>query len=147
MSATVRIALTAASLSILTPWVSTAAELRHLQGSWEGVSEGHEAEGKVSITVTGNTLYFRGLKPTQRYAATVTLPAGTAPQQLHATLKDGPSPKEIGTVVYAILKIENGTLTLAGISASDAQSPRRAGHDPFENNSMFRYDLRRVPRK
>ena len=79
-------ALTAASLSILTPWVSTAAELRHLQGSWEGVSEGHEAEGKVSITVTGNTLYFRGLKPTQRYAATVTLPAGTAPQQLHATL-------------------------------------------------------------
>ena len=48
----------------------------------------------------------------------------------------------------AIFKIENGTLTLAGISASAVQSPRPLGQDPgFENNSMFRYDLRKVQPK
>ena len=48
-------------------------------------------------------------------------------------------------VVFAIFKIENGTLTLAGISASAVQSPRPSGQDPgFANNSLFRYDLRKV---
>ena len=159
MRMTIRMALAVTTLSILMPWAlvcteaaspspSTAAELQRLQGSWEGVVEGHETEGKVSITITGNALRFQGLKPTQRYAATVTLPAGTDPQQLHATIQDGPGPKDIGQVVFAIFKIENGTLTLAGISESAVQSPRPSGQDPgFENNSMFRYDLRKVPPK
>lgn len=159
MTRTMKVALALTTLSILMPRAlvcteagspspSTSAALQRLQGSWEGVLEGHEAEGKVSITITGNTLHFQGLKPTQRYAATFTLPAGTDPQQLHATIKDGPGPKEIGQVVFAIFKIENGTLTLAGISESAVQSPRPSGQDPgFENNSMFRYDLRKVQPK
>jgi hypothetical protein len=48
-------------------------------------------------------------------------------------------------VVFAILKIQNGTLTLAAISDSAVQSPRPFGQDPgFENNSVFRYDLRKT---
>jgi hypothetical protein len=101
----------------------------------------------VSITITGNSLHFQGLKPTERYDTTFTLPAGTDPQQLHATIKDGPGPEAIGKVVFAILKIENGTLTLAGISASALQSPGPSGQAGFENNSMFRYDLRKVQPK
>ena len=156
----IKTALAVTTLSVLMPWAlvcaeagspspAPAAELQRLQGSWEGVLEGHETEGRVSITITGNTLQFQGLKPTQRYAATFTLPAGTDPQQLHATIKEGLGPKDVGQVVFAIFKIENGTLTLAGISESDAQSPRLSGKDPgFENNSLFRYDLRKVrPKK
>jgi tRNA (Thr-GGU) A37 N-methylase len=43
------------------------------------------------------------------------------PQQLHATIKDcsPPSPNAIGTVVFAIFKIESGTLTLAEVDGSD----------------------------
>jgi uncharacterized protein (TIGR03067 family) len=159
MKPTIKMALAVTTLSILVLWAlvctqagtlspSTAAELQRLQGSWEGALEGHETEGKVSITITGNALHFQGLKPTERYQATFTLPAGTDPQQLHATIKDGPAPKDIGKVVFAIFKIENGTLTLAGISPSAVQSPRPLGEDPgFENNSMFRYDLRKLQPK
>ncbi len=156
---TIKMTLSVTTLSILVPCVvvrtqaqalsrSTAAELQRLQGTWEGGLEGHETEGKVSITITGNTLHFQGLKPTERYQATFTLPAGTDPQQLHATIKGGPVPKDIGKVVVAIFKIEHETLTLAGISASAVQSPRSFGQDPaFENNSMFRYELRKVQPK
>ena len=159
MKVTIKIALAVTTLSILMPWAlvctqagtlspSTAAELQRLQGSWEGVLEGHETEGKVSITITGNSLHFQGLKPIERYSATFTLPARTDPQQLHATIKDGPGPEVLGKVVFAILRIENGTLTLAGISANAVQSPRPSGQDPgFANNSMFRYDLRKVQPK
>ena len=69
---TIKMALAFTPLSILVPWAlvcahagtlsaSTAAELQRLQGSWEGVLEGHETEGKVSVTITGNALRFRGL--------------------------------------------------------------------------------------
>jgi uncharacterized protein (TIGR03067 family) len=156
---TIKVALAVTTLSILRPWApvctqagplgsSTAADLQRLQGSWEGVLEGHETEGKISITIAGNALHFRGLKPDQRYSATFTLPPGTDPQQLHATITDGPAPSAIRTVVFAILKIENATLTLAGISATAAQSPRPLGQNSgFEDNSMFRYDLRKVQPK
>ena len=104
MRMTIKMAVAVTTLSILILWApvctqagtlspSTAAELQRLQGSWEGVLEGHETEGKVSITITGNALHFQGLKPTERYQATFTLPAGTDPQQLHATIKDGPVPR------------------------------------------------------
>ena len=159
MKMTIKIALAVKTLSTLMLWAlvctqagtlspSTAAELQRLQGSWEGVLEGHETEGRVSITITGNALQFQGLKPTERYDATFTLPAGTDPQQLHATIKEGPVPRDIGKMVFAIFKIENGTLTLAGIPASADQSPKPFGQESgFENNSMFRYDLRKLQPK
>ena len=166
MKMTVKTALAITTLSILmtgalvstqagTLVPSRATELQRLQGSWEGILEGHETQGTVSITITGNALHFQGLKPTERYDATFTLPAGTDPQQLHATIKDGPVPRDIGKVVFAIFKIENGTLTLAGIPATLAGIPATADQSPkpfgqesgFENNSMFRYDLKKVQAK
>lgn len=173
MKMTLKIALAVTTLSILMPWAliraqaagtlspSTATELQRLQGSWEGVLAGREAEGKVSITITGNSLHFKGLNPSEWYDTTFILPAGTAPQQLHATIKDCPEPDDIGKVVFAILKIQDGTLTLAGIQASAVQPPKTIGEDQgskdnsmfgldlkkpqgFENNPMFRYDLKKV---
>ena len=48
------------------------------------------------------------------------MPAGTDPQQLHATIKDSSPPKkDIGLVVIAIVKIEDGTLSLAVNQGSD----------------------------
>lgn len=83
-------------------------ELDRLQGYWEGEGSG----GKCTITITGNSLrYCAG---TTCYEATFTLPAGTNPPQLHATLTGSSPPIEgtIGAVVVAIFKIEEGTLTL-----------------------------------
>jgi hypothetical protein len=154
----IKIALAVTTLSILMPWglictqaagatnPPTAAELQPLQGSWEGVLVGQEAAGKVSITITGNSLHFQGLNPTEWYETTFTLPAGTYPQQLHATIKDCPQPcDDVGKVVFAIFKIEDGTLTLAGIQATAVEPPKTFGEIPgFEDNRMFRYKLKKV---
>ncbi len=93
----------------------TAAELKRLQGYWEGEGAG----GKCSITITGNSLHYRA--GTNWWKTTFTLPAGTDPQQLHATIKDSspPTNNAIGKVVFAIFKIEDGTLTLAEDDMSD----------------------------
>jgi len=93
----------------------TAAELKRLQGDWEGEGAG----GKCSITITGNSLHYRA--GTNWHETTFRLPASTDPQQLHATIKDcwPPSKDAIGKVVFAIFKIEDGTLTLAAYDMSD----------------------------
>jgi len=92
-----------------------AAELKPLQGYWEGEGAG----GKCSITIKGNSLHYRVGE--NWYKTTFTLPAGTDPQQLHATIQDcsPPSTNAIGKVVFAIFKIEDGTLTLAEDDMSD----------------------------
>ena len=93
----------------------TAAELDRLQGYWEGEGSG----GKCAITITGNSLHYQ--VGTDWFATTFVLPENTNPQQLHATIKDcwPPLKEGVGKVVYAILKIEDGTLTLAETDGSD----------------------------
>ena len=112
-------ALALSLAALFTAWQSTptrtAAELKRLQGYWEGEGAG----GKCSITITGNSLHYR--VGTVWYKTTFTLPAGTDPQQLHATIEDcsPPTNNAIGKVVFAIFKIEDGTLTLAEDDMSD----------------------------
>lgn len=97
-----------------------AVELQLLQGTWEGVAVGHESHGKITITITGNSFHFH--RDTNFwFETTITLPAGTDPKQLHATIKGCPPSQadSIGKVVGAIFKIEDGTLTLADYAMSD----------------------------
>jgi hypothetical protein len=94
-----------------------AEELKALQGHWEGEGAG----GKCSITIVGNSLVYRNAGGW--FKTTFTLPArtGTGPRQLHATIKESspPSKDAVGTVVFAIYKIEDGTLTLAEFDGKD----------------------------
>jgi hypothetical protein len=110
----------------------TASELQRLQGYWEGDG----VAGKCSITITGNSLHFYA-RTDFWYKTTFALPAGTDPQQLHATIKDSSPPTNgIGQVVFAIFKIEDGTLTLA---VNDSNEPLKT----FDGASS-RYNLRKV---
>lgn len=92
-----------------------AEEVKPLQGHWEGEGAG----GKCSITIEGNSLHYRN--SAGWYKTTFTLPAGAEPRQLHATIKEcsPPSTDAIGTIVFAIFKIEDGTLLLATYDGSD----------------------------
>jgi hypothetical protein len=112
-------ALLAAGQSTPTP---IAAELKPLQGDWEGEGSG----GKCSITITGNSLHYRA--GANWWKTTFTLAAGD-PKQLHATIKESspPSKDAIGQVVSAIFKIEDGTLTLAAYDMSDEPPKTFAG--------------------
>ena len=127
----------------------TAAGLQRLQGTWEGVALGQETPGgpfvksadTITITITGNSFHFH--RDTNFwFETTITLPAGTDPKQLHATIKDN-APSQgsnaIGKVVVAILKIEDRTLTLAARGDGSEETPIS-----FEDEKVTRYELRKV---
>ncbi|MBL9166721.1 MAG: hypothetical protein JNN07_03200 [Verrucomicrobiales bacterium] len=119
-----------------------------LQGTWEGTWEEAgvgvqppvKSPEKITITITGSSLsYHRNTN--FWFETTFTLPAGTDPKQLHATIKDSAGKDSIGTVVVAIFKIENGTLTLA-TGNGDGVAPK--SFEPTGDNGLNRYELRKV---
>ena len=127
----------------------TAAELQRLQGTWEGVALAQEtpggpfvkSAGTITITITGNSFHFH--RDTNFwFETTIALPAGTDPQQLHATIKDN-APAQgrnaIGKVVVALFKIEGETLTLAARGDGSEETPIS-----FEDEKVTRYELRKV---
>jgi hypothetical protein len=105
---------------------------------------GQEKDGKITITITGNSLHFYRDKNFW-WETTFTLLAGTDPKQLHATIKDCPdnARDSIGKVVFAIFKIEDGTLTLASIRTPDSAPEPPINFDSEETMSG-RYELRKV---
>ena len=122
----------------------TNAELQLLQGTWEGTWEEAgvgdqppvKSPEKITITITGNSLHYQR-NTNFWFETTFTLPAGTDPKQLHATIKDSAGKDSIGKVVVAIFKIDDGTLTLA-TGNGDGEAPKRFEAAPN------RYELRKV---
>ena len=103
---------------------------------------GQEKDGKITITITGNSLHFH--RDTNFwFETTFTLPGSTDPKQLHATIKDCADKDSIGKVVLAIFKIEDGTLTLAGIRTPDS-APEPPINFDSENTMSGRFELRKV---
>lgn len=76
-----------------------------LQGYWENED--------TSVSISGNSLYFYEREDFW-FRTEFTLPPGTDPKQLHATILEDNTgdERDIGTVIVAIFKIEDGTLTL-----------------------------------
>ena len=122
--------------SPVTP-AATSAQLRSLEGDWEGDGAG----GKCSITITGDSLYYYG-RTNFWFKTSFILPTGTDPQQLHATIKDCARPSEdsIGKVIFAIFKIEDGTLTLVTLTEDDMSDKRPKTF----TNASNRYILKQV---
>jgi len=121
----------------------TASALQHLQGTWEGVVVSDKSDDKYSITITSNSFHFH--RDTNFwFETTITLPAGTDPQQLHATIKGCAPGQEnsLGKVVVAIFKIEDGTLTLAARGDGGEETP--TSFEATEDKGLTRYELRRV---
>lgn len=117
----------------------TAADQQLLHGTWEGVMVGQEKDGKITITLTDNSLHFH--RDTNFwFETTITLPAGKHPKQLHATIKGCPPSQasSIGQVVRAFYQIEDGTLTLATMGDDAEETPKG-----FEAAGT-RYELRKV---
>lgn len=122
-----------------------AAELQLLQGTWEGAVVGDESHEMITITITGNSFHFH--RDTNFwFATTITLPAGTDPKQLFATIKGCPPSQadSIGKVVGAIFKIEDGTLTLATGGGDSSPEGTPKSFEATEDKGLTRYELRKV---
>lgn len=124
----------------------TAGDLQPLQGTWEGVMVGDNEHLKITVAITGNSLHFH--RDTNFWFETsITLPAGTNPKQLHATIKGCPPSQasSIGQVVVAIFKIEDGTLTLA-TGNGDGEAPK--SFEATGDGGPSRYEFRKaLPQK
>lgn len=107
------------------PASSTKQQLTELEGTWEGTEVGREARGKATLKVTGKSLEFRGADKREWYKATITLPAGTDPKQLHGKITESPLPEFTGKTAVSIYKIENGTLTLVGREPGNTEVPKK----------------------
>ena len=108
---------------------------------------GQESAGKITIAFSGSSLHFQGLRADQWYDATFTLQEGTRPRQLRATITGSELVQAIGTVVGAIFKIENGTLSLAGLEDGNLNAGAPSTSDDsqaFDGNKMFHYRFRKV---
>lgn len=119
-----------------------AADLQSLQGTWEGGEVGNQYQ-KIIITITGHALHFH--RDTNFwFETTITLPTGTDPKQLHATIKGCPPSQadSIGKVARAIFKIEDGTLTLVPISDDPEGTPKSFAD--AEAKKLTRYELQKV---
>ena len=122
---------------------ATDLELQLLQGTWEGAAVGDMSHDKITITITGNSFHF--YRDTNFwFETTITLPAGTDPKQLHATIKGCPPSQAstIGKVVGAIFKIEDGTLTLATRGGGADETPKC--FEDTEDKMFTRYEFRKV---
>ncbi len=123
----------------------TDAELQRLQGAWEGGVVGGPPQERITIKVSGNSLHFH--RDTNFwFETTIALPAGTNPQQLHATIQHSAPPEQSnGQVVVAIFKIEGGKLTLVTGGGGVDDPPTH--FDVAENKALTRYELRKVEPK
>ena len=118
----------------------SAAEQQRLQGTWEGILVGQEKDGKISLTINGNSLHFH--RDTNFwFETTFTIPTGVNPNQLRTTIKNTPDKDSIGKVVRPIFKIGDGNLTLA-INQDPAQEPPRGFDD--ETPGIIHYEFWRV---
>ena len=104
---------------------------------------GDKSDNKYTIAITGHSFHFHR-DSNFWFATTITLPTGTDPRQLHATIKDCAPGQEnsVGKVVVAIFKIEDGTLTLAAIGDGHEETPK--SFEAAEDKGLTRYELRKV---
>ncbi len=112
------------------------ADVERLQGYWEGSGPA----GECSVTISGNSLIFRQM-PDFWYETIFTIPFDTDLQQLHATIiKDSTQqPRDIGRVVVAIYKFEDGTLKFGLIDDFDEPLAEPVTDDWDQASDIFEF--------
>ena len=93
------------------------------QGTWNGREMGRQTEGACYFMMSGNALEFQGVNTNEWYKGTFVLREDTNPKQLVGTITECPDPKFVGKAVYAIYRIEEGTLTLTGNAPGNPEPP------------------------
>ena len=100
----------------------------------------------ITITIKGNSFHF--YRDTNFwFETTIALPTGTNPQELHATITGSAASQasSIGQVVFAIVKIEDGTMTLA-TEGGGGEAPK--SFEEVKGGGATTFKLRKVqPRK
>jgi len=119
--------------------------LQALQGTWSGIVVNGPPKERYTIRVAGDSFHFH--RDTNFwFETTITLPPGTEPQQLQATIRKTAAGQEssVDQSVVAIFKIEGETLILA-TRGGGPDDPPPLGFELSEGRGLTRYELQRVP--
>jgi hypothetical protein len=108
-----------------------------LEGSWHGRVVTPGQEGSVSITFSGQSLEFHGVKPDDWVKGTFTLREDLNPHQLVGTVTECSAPDYVGKTSYSIYKIENGALTITGFEPGSSSSFPSAFDAPDSSQLVF----------
>lgn len=98
----------------------SSPDLTALQGTWTGTAKGQTTPSK--LVISGRNLHFEGLEGGTWYDGTLALEPGT-PRKLRATISKSSVEKHTGKAAGFIYKVENGTLTLAGLAPGQNAYP------------------------
>lgn len=97
-----------------------------LEGNWDGQETTADAKGATLLVVRGSNLEFHGADTNEWYKAAFSV-YDTTPKQIVAVITDCPFPDYVGRTSYAICRLQDGTLTLAGNEPGNPLVP--AGFD------------------
>jgi uncharacterized protein (TIGR03067 family) len=109
------------------------------EGSWNGREVTPGRGGQVSLNVSGQNLEFHGADANDWLKGTFTLREDTNPKQWAGIITECASPEYVGKKAYAIYKIEDGTLTIAGNEPGDSNIPS-AFDAPGARQFVFQHD-------
>ncbi len=118
---------------------TTTSLLKRIQGNWEGVAGREEYKDRIEITIKDDS--FRFFRDEGFWFETkIVFPKNTTPQQFIATItSSAPSQKSsVGQKVPAIVKLEEGTLTIVAFQDNEADPPKT-----FDDQDTMLYVLQR----
>jgi len=114
------------------------SDTARLQGSWKGPEIGGRATGPCYLSISGNTMEFRGADPREWYKATFSLREDTDPKQVVASITECPFSRYVGKTSYALYRFEDGTLIFAGNEPGSAEPP-----SGFDAAGTRRFELKK----
>jgi uncharacterized protein (TIGR03067 family) len=94
-----------------------------LQGTWLGREVGRPAGDVCRLTIKGNALEYQGANKDDWTNGTFSLREDDQPKQLVGTITECGMDQYVGKTVFAIYKLEAGTLTLAGSEPGSPEIP------------------------
>ena len=117
--------------------------LQKLQGTWSGGVLNDRSKAQYTLRIRGDSFHFH--RDTNFwFGTTITVPAGTDPQQLFATIHTSAPGQEnsLGKRVAAIFQVEEDNLII--VARGDGGDDVPTGFDVAGDEGLTRYELRRV---
>ena len=108
-----------------------------LEGTWKGKELGGRTEGTCYLTITGQTMDFRGADTNEWYKGTFTLMEDAKPRQVVVKITDCPLAQYVGKTTHAIYRLDAGVLTIAGNEPGAPEAPKDF-NDPEARRFVFK---------
>ena len=99
------------------------SDLDTMQGQWSGRELTGNAQGGLSLTISGQTLDYHNADNSEWYKGIITLREDTAPKQFFFLLTGSPDSQYVGKTAPGIYRFEAGTLYITVFGPDEPNPP------------------------